>query len=122
MLDRRIFLKLTGYLAASSALIGLPVATRESAAGEAPVIATQSLRAAGTYQISGRVRLQEQRVEISGISNTQQISRSPGSLTSSLASFTSFEHFDQPWQMPEIHVRGGQLEALTVLPLDFGVG
>jgi hypothetical protein len=66
------------------------------------------------------VRLQEPLVEISGITNAQQVSWSAGSLRSGLASFTSFERFDEPWQMPDIRVRGGQIETLAVVPLDFG--
>ena len=79
-----------------------------------------ALRPAGTYEISGLVRLQEQSVEISGISNAQRISWSAGALRSPVASFSSFERFDQPWQMPEVRVRGGKLEALTVRALDSG--
>jgi hypothetical protein len=66
------------------------------------------------------VRLQEPLVEISGITNAQQISWSAGAISSPVATFTSFEQFEQPWQMPEVRVRGGQLEALSVVPLDFG--
>ena len=125
MIDRRLFLKLTGCVAAATALDALPVAA-QGYADDAPDAADASggarpvLLAPGTYQLSGRVRLQESVVEISGITNAQQISWSPGSIRSPFASFTSFERFEQPWLMPEIRVRGGQLEALTVLPLDFG--
>jgi len=125
MIDRRFFLKLTGFAVAASALDVRPVAAQDNA-DDAPGATdvfdapTPSLRAPGTYQISGRVRLHEPLVEISGITNAQQISWSAGAITSPVASFTSFEHFEQPWQIPEIRVRGGQLEALTVAPLDFG--
>ncbi len=80
MMDRRFFLKLTGFVAVAGAL-------------------------------------EEPLVEISGITNAQQISWSRG-LAPQMASFTSFEYFDQPWRMPEIRVRGGQLEALAVVPID----
>ena len=125
MIDRRFFLKLTGFAVAANAVGALPVAAQGSAddasGGTADVDApTSILQAPGTYQLSGRVRLDEPLVEISGITNAQQISWSPGSIRSPFASFTSFERFEQPWLMPEIRVRGGQLEALTVLPLDFG--
>jgi hypothetical protein len=125
MIDRRFFLKLTGFVAAATALDALPVAAQGDAdevPGAAGVSGGQTpiVRAPGTYQVSGRVRLQEPVVEISGITNAQQISWSPGAISSPFASFTSFERFEQPWLMPEIRVRGGQLEALSVLPLDFG--
>ena len=125
MIDRRFFLKLTGFVVAASALEARPVAA-QGHADEAPDAAsvvdarTSILQAPGTYQISGRVRLQKPFVEISGITNAQQISWSADALRSPVASFTSFEYFEQPWHIPEIQVRGGQLEALTVVPLDFG--
>jgi len=72
------------------------------------------VRAPGTYQLSGRVRLDEALVEISGITNAQQISWSPGSISSPVATFTSFEHFAQPRQMPEIMVRGAQLHTASM--------
>jgi hypothetical protein len=125
MIDRRFFLKLTGFVAAATALDALPVAAQghpDDAPGAADVSGGERpiWRAPGTYQVSGRVRLQEPFVEISGIANAQQISWSPGAIGSPFASFTSFERFEQPWLMPDIRVRGGQLEAVTVLPLDFG--
>jgi len=127
MIERRFFLKLTGCLVAGSALEALPVLARAYADDAPGVVGTAVveapppiLQAPGTYRITGRVRLQEPLVEISGITNAQQISWSAGAIRSPVASFTSFEHFDQAWQMPEIRVRGGQLEALTVVPLDFG--
>src|SRR5262245_63932907 len=113
MIDRRFFLKLTGLTglaaAAASALPRFAYASTEGV-----------LQAPGLYQISGTVRLREPQVAISGISNAHQISWSPGSLTTPLASFTSFEQFDQPWQMPEIRVTGGELDAVKVTPIVFG--
>ena len=125
MIERRFFLKLTGCLVAGSALEALPVFARayaDDAPGAAAVVEAPPLilQAPGTYRITGRVRLQEPLVEISGITNAHQISWSAGAISSPVATFTSFEHFEQPWQMPEIQVRGGQLEALSVVPLDFG--
>jgi hypothetical protein len=35
-----------------------------------------------------------------------------------VAGFTTFERFDRPGMTPDIHVRGGRLEALTILPVD----
>ena len=126
MIERRLFLKkLTGFAVAVCAIDAL-TETAWADAGDASANSavidppTSILRAPGTYQISGSVRLHEPLVEISGITNAQQISWSAGSITSAVASFTSFERFEQPWQMPEIRVRGGELEALTVVPVDFG--
>jgi hypothetical protein len=115
-MDRRVFLKLTGLLAvaAASARATLPVAAqalRDDGVTRPP----------GTYQITGRVRLYEPLVEIDGITNAQQISWSDlGNSTSPVAGFSSFEHFDAPWKMPDIRVRGGQLEGLAVVPIDLG--
>jgi hypothetical protein len=41
-------------------------------------------------------------------------------MNSPVAGFTSFEHFDKPWSMPRIRVRGGQLEEVAVVRLDIG--
>src|SRR5438309_8040641 len=106
-MDRRLFLKFAGLFAAASSLQALPVSAQTTV--------LQPLNAPGTYQFSGRVRLDEPLVEISGITNAQQISWSALTATGSpppVASFTSFERFDAPWSMPSIRVRGGQLEAL----------
>ena len=74
----------------------------------------------GTYRISGRVRLEQPLVEISGIAHTQSISWSDvkGS-EHPVAVFTTFEHFDRPGMTPAIRVRGGQLEAVVAVPVDF---
>ena len=124
-IDRRNLLKLTGYAVAAGALgvgiTALPAAAQTTTgASEASPAPSPALQPPGTYQVSGRVRLLEPVVEISGITNAQQISWSAGSLSLPVAHFTSFERFDQPWQLPQIRVRGGQLEALQVQPLDFG--
>lgn len=74
-------------------------------------------RPPGLYQITGRVRLHQPVVEISGITNAQQISWAGTS--PSVASFSSFEEFHSPWPMPRITVTGGQLEAVSVVPVDF---
>jgi hypothetical protein len=111
MIDRRFFLKLTGLtgLAAASGVLPMRLA-----------YAAESLQEPGLYQITGTVRLVEPQVMISGITNAQQISWTPGSLSTPVASFTSFEQFDRPWQMPEIRVSGGTLEAVKVTPIVFG--
>jgi hypothetical protein len=110
MIDRRFFLKLTGLVAAGGALNAIQM----------PAYAEpEALQAPGTYQFSGSVRLQDPVVEISGISNSQRISWTAGALGTPVASFTSFERFERPWRTPTIQVRGGQLEALKVTPLEF---
>jgi hypothetical protein len=113
MMDRRLFLKLTGLsglVGAAGALGGMPVAAQTR---------PPQMQTPGTYQITGRVRLEEPLVEISGITNAQQISWSgAGTTRPPTAGFTSFEYFDRPWSMPEIRVRGGRLEALAVVPMD----
>jgi hypothetical protein len=112
MMDRRLFLKLTGLAGVASALDAIPVAAQS----HLPL--TPQMQTPGTYQITGRVRLEQPIVEISGITNAQQISWSgAGSAMPPTAGFTSFEHFDRPWSVPEIRVRGGHLEALAVVPI-----
>jgi hypothetical protein len=103
-MDRRLFLKLCGLSAVVAAAGGIPVAAQQT-------------RPPGLYQFTGRVRLEQPVVEINGITNAQQISWAGGS--QSVASFSSFEEFHAPWQMPRITVTGGQLEALSVVPVDF---
>jgi hypothetical protein len=131
MMDRRVFLKLTGLAAVAGASQALPALAAPSPAatlaGQAPgralVTAPSRMRLAvlepGTYRISGRVRLQEPLVEISGITHRQQISWSDRERPERpVAAFTTFEHFDRPGMTPEIHVRGGRLEALAIIPVD----
>jgi len=122
-MDRRLFLKLTGLAAGGSMLGVLPAAAQS--VSDLPLPSSGSpqpeLLAPGMYQITGRVRLQAPQVEISGITNAQQISWSNlGSGSHHVAGFSSFEHFAEPWRMPEIHVRGGQLESVAVTPLELG--
>ena len=130
-MDRRRFLKLTGFVAAASALEALPVAAERRPAA-VPAGRSHGLELAsvpsgprptipepGTYRISGLVQLDEPLVEISGIANTQRISRSDvGGPERPTAGFMTFEHFDKPGAGPEIRVRGGRLEALAVVPVD----
>jgi len=116
---RRNVLKLTGMVATAGAVgvLGRGVVLRlprQAAPSEGP------LQAPGLYQISGRVRLDEPLVEISGITNAQQITWSGASgPLPRVAGFSSFENFDRPWRMPEIQVRGGTLEAVSVVPVHF---
>ena len=119
-MDRRMFLKLTGLAAATAgALEVLPGAAQTSVDGgrERPVI-DGALQQPGLYQITGRVRLEEAFVEIGGITNAQQITWSGlGGAVPPAAGFSSFETFDRPWRMPHIQVRGGTLEAVSVVPV-----
>jgi hypothetical protein len=111
-MDRRLFLKMTGLVAAVSAVPALAAWSKSADRAD--------IQPPGTYLISGRVRLEQPIVHISGITNAQQISWSPGSLSTPVASFSSFERFETPWRMPDVRVSGGQLEALRVVPLTFG--
>jgi hypothetical protein len=121
-MDRRVFLKLTGLVAAASALEALPVAAERApdlSVASVPSSPRLTIEEPGTYRVSGRVRLQEPLVEISGITHTQWISWSDVDQPQHpVASFTSFERFDRPGMTPAIRVQGGRLEALTVVPVD----
>ena len=107
-MNRRIFLKLTGLVAIGQALTNLPVAAASdlglgAAARTAtstrygPSRALVAIEQAGTYRVSGLVRLQAPLVEISGIADKQSISwaNTDGS-ESPLASFVAFERYDRP--------------------------
>jgi hypothetical protein len=137
MMDRRRFLvdtglKLTGFIAAAHMFDALPVAAAgpsytapaepvlDLGAATRPSVARLRVREAGTYQISGLVRLDAPLVEISGITNSQQISWS-GAIGSErpLAGFTSFEQFAGPGLTPEIQVRGGRLESISIVSVDY---
>ncbi len=129
-MDRRVFLKLTGFVAAASAFDALPAAAaelpvstssapvRDLGAASRPSVARLRVREAGTYMISGTVRLDAPVVEISGITNSQQITWS-GSGESPLASFTSFERYASPGLTPAIEVRGGRLESVSITPVEY---
>jgi len=110
-----LFLKLTAFVAAAGALETVPSAAQTLPAAPAP---PAHLQPPGLYRISGQVQLDAPLVQISGITNAQQISWA-GAPTGSrpVASFSSFESFDRPWQMPEISVRGGTLQTLAVTPV-----
>jgi hypothetical protein len=117
-MDRRLFLKLTGVVAAASALEGVPSIAAAQVQAEQQLPAT--VYGPGLYQLTGRVRLDEPIVEISGVSNRQQLSWSgPSSGLAPVAGFSSYEQFDRPWTLPAIQVRGGQLQALSVVPIHF---
>ena len=130
-MNRRIFLQLTGLVAAGHALSNLPVAAasdlglgtakldRSVNAITTPPTASLALEQAGTYRISGLVRLEAPLVEIGGSVDKQAISwaTSDGS-EPPLASFVTFEQYDRPGMTPNIQVQGGQIEALTAVLLD----
>jgi hypothetical protein len=121
-MDRRMFLKLTGLAAATAgALEVLPAAAQTGVDLPRERPTTDGVVwEPGLYQITGRVRLDEPVVEIGGITNAQQITWSgPGGAVPPVAGFSSFETFDRPWRMPVIQVRGGTLEAVSVLPVHF---
>ena len=131
-MDRRVFLKLTGFAAAAGALGALP--TSAVAAPLAPAMTTSArdlvvaprltvtrlaIREAGEYRVSGTIRLEASTVEISGISNSQQISWSGAAGQAPMVvSFTSFEHYDGLGAAPSLSVRGGELESLSIVPVD----
>lgn len=131
-MDRRVFLKLTGMLAAASAFEALPVSAAgplETAPAVEPVrslipatmpsIARLRVAEAGTYQITGTIRLEAPQVKISGVTNSQQISWSGAGAERPLASFTSFEQYAGPGLTPEIRVSGGQIESLSIVRIDY---
>ena len=130
-MNRRIFLQLTGLVAVGQALSNLPIvaasdlglgaaeSNRNVNAMTTPSSSSLALERAGTYRISGLVRLEAPLVEIGGIADKQSISwaNADGS-EPPLASFVAFERFDRPGMTPNIQVQGGQIEALTAVLLD----
>jgi hypothetical protein len=136
MMDRRLFLKLTGVAVAASAFEALPVAAagapgsaaapgapeqaRSVPAVTAPFVQRLAIREPGEYRISGLVRLDEQTVTISGIANSQQISRSGSVGTAApVVSFTTFERFDRAGLSEPVVVHGGRIESLSIEPIRF---
>jgi hypothetical protein len=133
MMNRRVFLKLTGLVAVAGASTALPAATgwRSGAGsterahdfqGGSGSSGTQlAIHEAGTYRISGSVRIEEPLVAISGIGDTQWLSWSDAAgAERPMSGFTTFMHFDGPGMTPAIHVQGGRLEALTAVPVVLG--
>jgi hypothetical protein len=131
MMDRRLFLKLTGLVAAAGALEALPVAAERRPGAvlaeqaddlklaPAPDSTRLLIREPGIYRISGRVQLEEPLVEISGIGETQWISWSDAEGPERpVAGFTTFERFERPGMTPTIRVRGGRLETVAAVPVD----
>jgi len=130
-MDRRLFLKLTGFVAAASAFEALPVSAAPIDESVAPARAMPpavdasssarvSVREPGLYQVSGRVRLDAPLVAIDGITQSQTISwAAADGAERPIATFLSFEQIDRPELAPRIRVTGGQIEALTITPIQF---
>jgi hypothetical protein len=121
-MNRRILLKVTGLGAIAGAVVILPRVgdRRPTKTAVTPSDTRLTMREPGTYRISGQVRLDAPVVEISGITHTQRMSWSGlESAKRPIASFTTFEHFDGLEMTRTIHVRGGHLEAVTAVPMDF---
>ena len=131
-MNRRHFLKLTGIVAATAALASVPAtsasaealdtdqagAVRDLVAAPRLTVTRLAMRGPGDYRVTGLVRLESPIVEISGIANSQQMSWSGAG--SQVVPFTSFETYDGIGLAPEITVRGGRLESLSVTPILFG--
>jgi hypothetical protein len=136
MMDRRRFLMnttltLTGLVAAR-AFTATPVSAaaipdttsaepvRDLGAASRPSVARLRVREPGSYRIDGVVRLDAPLVEISGITNSQQISW-PGAAGTEgmLVSFSSFETYATSGLTPEIQVRGGRLESVSIVPVEY---
>ncbi len=121
-MNRRVFLKVTGLIALVGAVetVRHTAGRRSERAASMPDGIRLTIPEPGTYRIAGRVRLDAPLVEISGITHTQQISWSGlGGSERPFASFTTFEHFAGPGMTQTIRVRGGQLEGVTAVPMDF---
>jgi hypothetical protein len=131
MMNRRIFLKLTGLVAVGQAFSNLPVATASDlgpqagesgrSAGLTTALPRTSLtiETAGTYRISGLVRLESPQVEISGITDKQTISwaNTDGS-EPPLASLVAFDRYERAGMATDIQVQGGRIESLSAILLD----
>ena len=133
-MDRRLFLKLAGVAVAATAFEVQP-----AAAAALSTVSTEPTRAAGatgpagavaapmrwrvstpgTYLISGTVRLEAPLVEIGGIANAKTITWAGAAHESApVTSFMTYEQFDGPGLTPEILVRGGRIESLSITPVD----
>ncbi|MGD9892522.1 MAG: hypothetical protein AB7R89_31575 [Dehalococcoidia bacterium] len=121
-MNRRMLLKVTGLLAIAGAAVTLPRVgeRRPTITAVTPSATRLTMQEPGTYRISGRVRLDAPQVEINGITHTQRISwSSRDSAKPPIATFTTFEHFDGAELTRTIRVRGGHLESVTSVPMDF---
>jgi hypothetical protein len=110
-MDRRTFLKVTGFVAVAP--LAEPFGRLVPA--EISELASLRIQQQGMYRLSGVVRLEAPVVEISGISNRQRITWSDhDSSTPRTASFVSYERYDEPGMLPDVRIRGGRLEALSL--------
>jgi hypothetical protein len=113
--NRRTFLKVSGLVAAAP----LAEPLFSLAPAELPGAASPRISQPGMYRLSGVVLLQAPVVEISGISNRQRITWADrGSSEPHTASFVSYESYDKPGRVPDVTVRGGRLEALSLTLVD----
>jgi len=119
-MDRRTFVTLAGALGAGLVVesrLRAPLAVQPTAQPTAPGFDPRlPIQVPGMYRVAGTVRIEAPTVEISGITNTQSLTWS-GLDTSepAVSSFVSFEQFDRPGRLPDIQVRGGQLESLSAV-------
>ena len=127
MLKRRTFLKVTGIAMAGQALGAATIAGSSmtsfgvpsvSAAVLPPMVSSRRLTIAepGEYEISGFVRLQTPSVQITGISNSQQITWSNDG-PAPLVSFTSMESYARAGAVSTVQVLGGQIESVSIRPM-----
>lgn len=126
-MDRRLFLKLTGFAAAATALEAMPAsaAVRSQAAvieraDALPIVTTVTapriaIHERGTYQISGLIQLNSSEATISSGAMSQRISR--GGAASGVAPFTTFATIDSPSLTPEIIITGGHVLSLDATPI-----
>ncbi|MFN8524636.1 MAG: twin-arginine translocation signal domain-containing protein [Chloroflexota bacterium] len=129
-MDRRDFLKVTGLAAAAPALVALTAPQDAHAQALSPVIdpvaapspvsiAPLRIGSPGTYRVFGTVTLEAPVVQISGLEHDQSISWSSGATSTPMtASFTSIEQIDSLAEAPAVRVTGGQIQALSVVPVD----
>ncbi len=121
-MNRRTILKVSGMIAVAGAVVTLPRVgeRRQTTAAVTPSDTRLTMREPGMYRISGQVRLDAPVVEISGITHSQRISwASRAGAEQPIAGFTTFEHFDGLAMTRTISVRGGHLEGVTAVPVDF---
>jgi hypothetical protein len=120
-MNRRALLKVAGLMVVGGTVVTLTrAAPRPETVASVPGGTRLTFSEPGTYRISGRVRLDAPQVEISGITYTQRISwYDRDSAEPPIATFTTYEHFDGPAMTRTIHVRGGYLESVTAVPMDF---
>jgi hypothetical protein len=122
-MKRRVFLKVTGLVAVAGAvqvLSGLDERTKHTQLTAVSDGTRLTIQEAGTYRITGQVRLEQPLVQITGLGQTQSVSWSGAAGTrQQVTSFTAFEHFDAPGLTRSIRVTGGVLEGVTAVPVEY---